>query len=469
MKGLFLQFPDFRTKAVIGSDELYLDALPLNMSLLEEPTIPFQDEQARLTCRHMQQFQDRVLQETEHIDNILHLLHLSYQNIKTKRQLDMEVPAGFRKMSHHAQLFNEYHSLNHNIGPADPTITADTTDATSPSLSLLSNIEQEAMSEVLDSVDSSYHDTSSSPSVPTPIVRSVDKPSSSLPHVITMSEDYLCSSLGFQCIDTLKQHFSELYNPTVCLYNSPPDAVLDPGHFASIRKSPRNTMPVPRSSYFGKVMHMDIVFGPEVAVHYGLLFSDHHSRMNYVYLLRNLTADIPKQLEAFFAHIGFVPRRSISDFDLKLIGGRARKYLNSLLVHVNAAPATRQDRNGLVERHWKTMLAMARNWLASAELPASFWYYAIRCTAEVCNYFPYKLEDGSFPTPFQLVHKVKPDLRVLFPMFGLAAVRRDQIGDSTLSKFEAQSVFMIAIGRCQQSNGLQFLILQMAHCVIHRL
>ena len=51
--GLFLQFPDFRTKAVIGSDELYLDALPLNMSLLEEPTIPFQDEQARLTCRHM--------------------------------------------------------------------------------------------------------------------------------------------------------------------------------------------------------------------------------------------------------------------------------------------------------------------------------------------------------------------------------------------------------------------------------
>jgi len=223
----------------------------------------------------------------------------------------MEVPAGFRKMSHHAQLFNEYHSLNHNIGPADPTITADTTDATSPSLSLLSNIEQEAMSEVLDSVDSSYHDTSSSPSVPTPIVQSVDKPSSSLPHVITMSEDYLCSSLGFQCIDTLKQHFSELYNPTVRLDNSPPDAVLDPGHFVSIRKSPRNTMPVPRSSYFGKVMHMDIVFGPEVAVgdiHYGLLFSYRHCRMNYVYLLCNLTADIPKQLEAFFAHIGFLPR-----------------------------------------------------------------------------------------------------------------------------------------------------------------
>jgi hypothetical protein len=42
-------------------------------------------------------------------------------------------------------------------------------------------------------------------------------------------------------------------------------------------------------------------------------------------------------MEAFFAHIGFIPKRLISDFDMKLIGGTAREYLNSLLVHVNAA------------------------------------------------------------------------------------------------------------------------------------
>jgi hypothetical protein len=160
-------------------------------------------------------------------------------------------------------------------------------------------------------------------------------------------------------------------------------------------------------------MHVDIVFGTEVAigdVHYALLFLDRYSRMNYVYSLHNLTSDIPKQLQAFFAHLGFTPTRLISDFDLKLIGGEARDYLNSLLIHVNAAPSSRQDRNGLVERHWQTMLAMAHNWLASAELPGTFWYYAIRRAAEVCNYFPYRLEDGSFTTPFELVHKVKPDL-----------------------------------------------------------
>jgi hypothetical protein len=185
---------------------------------------------------------------------------------------------------------------------------------------------------------------------------------------------------------------------------------------------------------------MDIVFGPEVAignVHFCLMFSDHHSRMTYIYPLHNLTHDIPKQLEAFFAHLGFVPRRLITDFDLKLIGGRAREYLNSLLVHVNAAPANRQDKNGLVERHWQTMVSMARNWLASAELPSSFWFFAVRRAAEVCNYFPYKLEDGTYSTPFELAHRQKPDLRVLFKIFGLAAVRRERVGDSNLNKFDA--------------------------------
>jgi hypothetical protein len=58
-------------------------------------------------------------------------------------------------------------------------------------------------------------------------------------------------------------------------------------------------------------MNMDIVFGPEVAlgnIHYGLMFTDRYSRMCYIYPLQNLTTDIPKQIQAFFAHLGFVPK-----------------------------------------------------------------------------------------------------------------------------------------------------------------
>jgi hypothetical protein len=257
----------------------------------------------------------------------------------------------------------------------------------------------------------------------------------------------------------LKRCLKDLYCPTLRIDSTPPDAVLDSGDLATLRKTPRNTTPVPRSTFFGQVKHMDIVFGPEIAIgniHYGLLFTDRHSRMSYVYPLQNLTSDIPKHLQAFFAHLGFVPHQLISDFDLKLIGGKAREYLNSLLIHVNAAPAYRQDKNGLAKRHWQTMVSMARNWLASAELPSTFWYYVVCRAAEVCNYFPYKLEDGTCTTPFELVHKHKSDLRVLFKVFGLAAVRHERIGDSNLNKFDSQSVLMIAVGRCPNSNGIQF-------------
>ena len=60
-----------------------------------------------------------------------------------------------------------------------------------------------------------------------PIMRSVDKPSSSLPSHIAMSEDFIRSSVGFRKIDTLKKHFSQLYLPAVTLDNTPADAILD--------------------------------------------------------------------------------------------------------------------------------------------------------------------------------------------------------------------------------------------------
>jgi len=257
---------------------------------------------------------------------------------------------------------------------------------------------------------------SPSPTAYVSIIRSVDKPSSTLPHNITVSEDFMRASMGFHRLDTVKKYLKDLYCNTIHLDSTPADAILDLGDVATLHKKPRNTTPVPRSSFFGQVMHMDIVFGPEVAIgniHFGLLFTDRFSWMTYIYPLRNLT--------------------------LKLIGREAREYLNGLLIHANAAPSSRQDKNGLAERHWQTMVSMAHNWLASAELPASFWFYAVHRAAEICNYFPSKLDSGQFATPFELVHHQKPDLRVLFPMFGLAAVRRERIGDSKLTKFDAQS------------------------------
>jgi hypothetical protein len=376
-EGLIISFPTFQTKAVIGKNDIYLNANPCTESIDDSNISRVHVSSDNSVCKHLTQFQTEVATESQKVDNILLLLRRYYNEVKTKRQLNLEVPAGFRQSNqwqtdsrHHALLLKSS-SINSDkdisIEETIPTILPSTIDL------LVDNT-----STIPQPLDSNTNSTPHSGLIP--IIRSVDKSSSSLPNVITMNEDYLRASVGFRRVATMKKHLSTLYQKTVQLDHTPADAVLDCENFATMRKTKRNTTPVPRSLYFGETIHMDIVFGPEGAVgniHYSLLFTDRFSRMNYLYPLQNLQADIPKQLNAFFAHIGFFPRRLITDFDLKLIGGKARDHLNSLPIHVNAAPALRQDRNGLAERHRQSMVSMARSWLASAELPASFG--SMRC------------------------------------------------------------------------------------------
>jgi hypothetical protein len=385
----------FKTKALIGTDDIYLDAHPLPDKI--DSTISFSDliptpddclqepiSTSDSFCRHIQEFQSAVEKETSTLDNLLSSLRSYYQMVTTKRRLAMEVPAGFRRSTTHQNLFcNNIKSSVQDLdpGPIDDGIPPDPPPIT-VAVSSFCNENTNFSSHVINPL----------------VVRSVDKVSSSLPDRVSMTEDYIRACTGFRWIDTVRQHFSELYKDTVWFDTTPPDAILDDGMLSTIRKKARNTAPVPRSSYFGETIHMDIVFSPNISVcniPYGLLFSDRFSRMTYLYPLQNLTSAIPQQLQAFFAHIGCNPTRLISDFDLKLIGGKAREYLNSLLIHGNAAPANCQDKNGLAELHWQTMVAMARNWLSSAQLPSSFWFYAVCRAAEVCNYLPYKLEDGN--------------------------------------------------------------------------
>jgi hypothetical protein len=471
-EGLSINFPTFSLKAIVGRSDIYLDAIPLstvgdNMT----PVIPSTTMPTSLhTCHNITDVSTHtptLLNEHGAQENLLSDLRRYYFTTKTKRQLGLDISVGFRQSSNYQKLF-QLHTPPRKAKDSDITtsnlddillsLVSDVVDTPLCSNKSSNGHASHVIANTSDNVESSVDQRDPLPSH-VPIIRSVDKPSSSISKTIKVNEDYLRACVGFRQVVTLKKHLHTLYQPTFKLDNTPADAVLDIGCFASLRKKDRNTEPVPRPNKFGDVVHIDIVFGPEISignVHYGLLCVDSHSRMTYIYPLQNLTSDIPKQPQFFFAHIGIVPKRIISDFDLKLIGGKAHDYLNSLRVHVNAVPSYRQDKNGLAERHWQTLVCMARNWLASLELPASFWFYAVRCAAEVCNYFPLQLEDGLTTTPFELVHKTKPDLRVLFKPFALAAVCRERLGDDTLPKFESQSIPMITLGRCPNSNGLQF-------------
>jgi hypothetical protein len=81
-----------------------------------------------------------------------------------------------------------------------------------------------------------------------------------------MSEDLLRASVGFCRVDTLKRHFQTLYKNNVKLDSTPADAVLDSGNLATMKKKDHNTTPVSRPLQFADIMHMDIVFGPDIAM-----------------------------------------------------------------------------------------------------------------------------------------------------------------------------------------------------------
>ena len=71
---------------------------------------------------------------------------------------------------------------------------------------------------------------------------------------------------------------------------------------------------------------------------------------------------------------------------------------------------------------------MARNWLASVQLPNMFWYMAIKGAAEVTIYLPVNI-DENYLTPLELAYAIKPDLRTLFSMFCLAYVKKNRDGN----------------------------------------
>jgi len=303
--GLSINFPNLHTKAIIGTDDIYLDAVP--------PTIPADRQalslvdchnntssdasQSNLFCRHVKQFQQDVSFESSKVDNLLTNLRQYYKEVKTKRQLNLEVPAGFRRDNNllrtvkDAQLYESAQYSDINDQEDTLPFVLQSTDESCPNSDTIS----------VSSTDTTVHmDNTSNRRVP--ILRCIDKASSSIPSRLTLSEDFIRASMGFRRVDTLKRNLSTLYQDTITLDTQPCDAILDPGDLATLRKTPRNTTPVARPASFGDVIHVDIVFGPEVAlanVHYGLIFTDRFSRMTYIFPLKNLIRILSNNLIIF--------------------------------------------------------------------------------------------------------------------------------------------------------------------------
>ena len=168
-------------------------------------------------------------------------------------------------------------------------------------------------------------------------------------------------------------------------------------------------------------------------------------------------------MKTFINGIGCKPTIMRADRDFKLIGGEVASYLETPTLHnntistthVSGVPAGRQNKNGLIESHWKKNMTLARSWMASHLLPTKFWYFSVKQAVQVCNYTPIKVK-SKWTTAFEQMYQQKPDYRNLMPLFSVAYVKRKKDGTKHRSKAMSQTLRCICVGNDRKSDGLLF-------------
>ena len=152
-----------------------------------------------------------------------------------------------------------------------------------------------------------------------------------------------------------------------------------PPHGKTIKKHRR---------YLDKV-HMDIIFGDCVALggyRYALLLVDVSTRYCWRCGLSSLTSKhIITALEAFRTDANGIPKKFHSDFDKKLIGGKALKWIRQQKSRVIAAPAGRQSSNGLAEQTWRTIVQMVHAYVTEKQVGREFCWKSRYCPASTCS------------------------------------------------------------------------------------
>jgi hypothetical protein len=144
--GLHLKFPNFTTKTIVGSADIYLDAIPHpdNPTTASDVLCSMSGSSISDYCHHT------VIQENdiEHNKdkNLLQSLRQYYSEVKTKRQLNLNRPAGFRSSSTLQKDYNIFNppckARSEEILQSSDHTTATTTIANAtPSIITLSSMD----------------------------------------------------------------------------------------------------------------------------------------------------------------------------------------------------------------------------------------------------------------------------------------------------------------------------------------
>jgi len=292
----------------------------------------------------------------------------------------------------------------------------------------------------------------STPSHASPPLRTVDKPLATSDPTTSYTIDQLKRNFGFRNIQSILNEMKTTIN-NLHISTSDKEPITDLGEVTTINKPKRNTTPLDLPERFGDMIHMDILFGSGTSVggyRYALFLVDRATRNKFVYPMRSLKNDILDTIKTFCSDIHMVPNAIRTDFDHKIMGKEVQDFIKSNNGTIESVPPNEQNKNGLCERNWRSVLVMSRNWLASALLPCQFWWHALKRATEIANYFPIKI-NNQLTSPHELTYGIKPDMRSITPIFSVAYVNYKHP-----KTFQTQTIRTITIGRSNTTNTPEF-------------
>lgn len=230
------------------------------------------------------------------------------------------------------------------------------------------------------------------------------------------------------------------------------------GDYTTINKPDKGKPLTKQRNYLDKI-HMDIVFGDCLGLggyRYALLLVDVATRYYWIFGMQALTFnEIISSLEQFVLAAGDVPQCFHTDFDKKLIGGKALRWILEHKSRAIASPSQCQSSNGLVERTWQSLVRMARAFITEKQLGCEYWFYAVKHAALMINQIPGRL-GRKLTFPFEMVHGVKPDSSTWFELFSIGYFPHSSENGESKSKSQANSLDGIAVGRDSQTNTVLF-------------
>ncbi|KAM0986325.1 hypothetical protein ACFX2C_013510 [Malus domestica] len=184
---------------------------------------------------------------------------------------------------------------------------------------------------------------------------------------------------------------------------------------------------------------------------YYITFTDDHSRFGYVYLTKYKSESF-ERFKEFKNEVEKQTGKQIkilrSDRGGEYLSNEFLDYLKECGIVSQWTPPGTPQHNGVSERRNRTLMNMVHSMMSFADLPISFWGYALHTAAYLLNAVPSK----SVPqTPYEIWYGKKPSLKHVKIWGCPAYVKKQDAG-----KLEARSVKCYFVGYPKQTYGYEF-------------